>query len=184
MAYMVREDRFMFNVAGLIGDQVPTLSEHEEHSQYFVDNYKNLRVKWFRTSIEESLDHIYEVLNAADKAARSSLRRSSKDISGKVPAKAEEEVRSLASNRPPSIHSLPPHLGLSLAYPRRSDMQNIYSPTTQPEPSGVVGEDVGLLDFPYSWGTSNSSKEGGAGKRLIRMIQGFSPFFKDDQEHE
>ena len=201
VAYMVREDRFMFNLAGLVGqDVVPDLDDADEYDAYFVEKWKEMRVKWFHACLQESLDRLYEVLNDTapmPPSVATTMEKQPEPVSTKSSSEEKKQVERRPSggsiklpSRPPSIHSLPAHLGLSLAYPRRSDQANIYSATSVPgEKTGVVGEDVGLIEFEFAWGSSKSKPGSGSaggngsgnksagnrtGKKLIRLLKGWT----------
>ncbi|KAI3635423.1 hypothetical protein MIR68_006061 [Amoeboaphelidium protococcarum] len=198
VAYMVREDRFMFNIAGLVGDVVPdfeTVSAHQ--SQYFIDNYKNMRVKWFKSCLAQSLDYIYDLFEKQEARdlipAKSSVapicplkpKSEEKDEGRKqaIPvthAKSEDSIKRV--ERASSIHSvnsIPRNIGLSLAYPKRAHAKDLYSV----EPTGILSDDLGLIDFEIEWGVSygaqsadsnSSAKDSNsrpAGKRLVKLFK-------------
>lgn len=190
---MVREDRLMFNIAGQVGDQVPDLDiSLYDRGEYFVKHHKKMRVKWLRSCLEESLDMLFETLKSAPGGPRRPSQAGIDDISSHKLAKLTKSSSGslpVASKRPPSIHELPAHLGLSLAYPRRSEISRIYAPqkSNEEEASGVIGEDLGLIEFEFQWGASKKTKKKDSGSeksgyKLLRVLTGLSLTSKDDAE--
>ena len=161
---MIREERLIFNVAGLIGSLVPDVDGgDDEHGQWFCRHYKTMRVKWMRTCLEQALDDMREVLMKAKqkgpvkvKPTVTPVPESTKPAPVSIAAEpvikehiniplSPTETMSLASRS---------QLGFSLAYPARTLPENIFLP--EDLRSGVVGEDVGFVEF--DWGEKKSKR--------------------------
>jgi hypothetical protein len=201
VAYMVSEDCLMFNVAGLIGNSVPDLEDtpaergrHEsstspthpsekkkshpgevsaqdllEDDPYFYGNYKKMRVQWLRSCLEEALDDLHQAFSNADKPAAESKeerpvlvkrKSSTKSKPVQVLTSTTQLPQSPTDEKSPSIHSTnTSNIGLSLAYPSRSELE------------GVIGEDVGYIEF--EWGNSeqtHGSRSGRAGRSSTKKL--------------
>ena len=209
VAYMVREDRLMLNVAGLRGAIVPDLDHHfssdkvvdtshipteqlrelkltsnhskkqrDVHKSYFANNYKPMRVKWMKACLEEAFDDLYQLFSTPE--PQTTVISSPVDIQQEKPRKSStsskassiqgfgEGLRMTTASSSPQNAPLKPvpsnsNLGLSLAYPSRQELD------------GVVGEDVGCIEFEIGWGeqrqkhpdaTSSYSRR----KKLVKML--------------
>ncbi len=200
IAYMVKDESLHFNVAGLIGGDVP-LPDDTCINQAYWQQWRLNRVKWMKQALESALDLMHDILRAAPvpqpKLTSSSISRLSASVTSSKALLKEDssskkkpvDVTSHSTQTSPiassllrqhantstsalsdtksmqSVEASNTSLGFSLAYPER---------TRKEELAGVIGEDVGFLEF--DWGRSEStgsrvSDKPRQPKRLLKMLK-------------